>query len=118
MDGPLGPLVPVTTKVAVAKSPAGLPVRVIVYEPAGTLATGNEPAGEPPETMQLDGTPTAPPDTEQVVSVTEKFAPEKSTVAPTAADDGLSVIDGIGIVVAVDEVSVVCEEVVDVEFAL
>ncbi|HKM79242.1 MAG TPA: hypothetical protein VJZ03_09200 [Candidatus Bathyarchaeia archaeon] len=76
IDGPLDFELPLTVRAAEAKSPAGVPVRVIVYEPAGTLATRKEPAREPPETMQLDRAPTAPPDSEQAESVTEKFVPD------------------------------------------
>ncbi len=81
-------------RVAEAKSPLGLPVSVTVYEPAGTLATRKEPTSEPPETIQLEVVPTAPPDNEQAESVAEKFIPDTSTVAPTEAEEGLSEIDG------------------------
>jgi len=94
MERPLELELPLTMRVAEAKSLLGLPVRVTVYEPAGTLATRKEPTSEPPETIQLEGVPTALPDNEQAESVAEKFVPDTSTVAPTEAEDGLSEIDG------------------------
>jgi len=94
MERPLEFELPLTMRVAEAKSPLGLPVSVTVYEPAGTLATRKEPTSDPPETIQLEVVPTAPPDNEQAESVAEKFIPDTSTVAPTAAEEGLSEIDG------------------------
>jgi hypothetical protein len=43
----------VTTKVAEAESPTGLPVERIGYEPAVMLATVNEPVNVPPEIEQV-----------------------------------------------------------------
>ena len=112
-------------RVAEAKSPTGLPVSVTVYEPAGTLATRKEPTGEPPETLQLDRAPTAPPDSEQVESVAEKFVPFTPTVAPTEAEDELSERDGtikevcedrVVVVVSFFDVEVVLTWSIDMEF--
>jgi hypothetical protein len=83
----------VTTNVAEAESPTGLPVEMMGYEPAATLATANLPLNVPPEIEQvelLNGLP----DREQVVSVDENPEPETTTVAPTAAETGVRVTVG------------------------
>jgi hypothetical protein len=66
------------------KSPE-LPVAVIVYTPAGTLATTKlkPTAIVPPAIVQLVGLPTGPPDNEHVVSVEENPEPATKTVDPT-----------------------------------
>jgi len=81
-----------TTKVAEAESPLGLPVAVIVYVPE-TPATTNDAYKVPLEIEQLE-VPTGLPDNEQLVSAVEKSDPATSTDAPTAPELGLSVIDG------------------------
>ena len=43
----------VTTKVAEAESPTGLPLQMIGYDPTATLATVNEPVNAPPEIEQV-----------------------------------------------------------------
>ena len=94
MERPLEFELPLTMRVAEAKSPTGLPVSLTEYEPAATLATTKEPRSEPPETIQLELVPTTLPDSEQAESVAAKFVPDTSTVAPTAAEDEVSETDG------------------------
>jgi hypothetical protein len=83
----------VTTKVAEAESPTGLPVERIGYEPAVTLVTVNLPVNVPPEIEQVEPL-TGLPDKEQVVSVDENPEPETTTVAPTAPETGVRVTVG------------------------
>jgi len=83
----------VTVKVAEAESPPGLPLAVIVYTPDAMSPTVNVAVKAPPETEQVDAV-TGLPESEQVVSLARKLEPDTWTVAPTWAEDGLSVIDG------------------------
>jgi hypothetical protein len=79
-------------KEPVAESYSGLPVTVTAYEPAATLATMKVPVYVPPEIEQVCEAITVP-DNEQDVSLVDKAEPEKSTVLPTPAEDGLNVRD-------------------------
>ena len=63
-----------TTKLAIAVSPVGLPVAVMVYGPAALGETVNAPASNPSEIVQ-DWEATAPPVIEQLVSPVEKPDP-------------------------------------------
>jgi len=85
--------VPVTVNVVEAESPAD-PITVIVYTPAATLATINEPDSVPPEIEHVcEDMP--PPVIKQALSLVEKPDPVTETVAPTGAEDGLSVMDRV-----------------------
>jgi hypothetical protein len=75
-----------TENVAVAKSPSGLPVARIVYKPAGTLATSNEPIMMPPEIAQ-EGEATGLPDNVQLVSLDENPEPHNWTSGLGNTDD-------------------------------
>ena len=79
---------------AVAKSAPGLPVAVIVYAPADTLATTNEAVNVPPEIEQVDEA-TAPPVIKQEVSRVENPEPETITSNPIELEVGLSVMVGV-----------------------
>ena len=84
---------PLTVKLAVAESPPGVPLAVIVYVPDATSVTSNDADKVPPEIEQLKVS-TGVPDNEQLVSAVEKSDPVTSTVTPAAAEVELSVIDG------------------------
>ena len=62
------------------------------------MATRKVAANEPPETEQVD-VPTAVPDREHEVSLAENPEPNAETGDPTLAEAGLSVIDGVTLVV-------------------
>lgn len=62
-------------KTAEEESPTGLPVTVIVYAPAGTLATMNEPVIDPSTTEQVSEPIEPPPANEHVESLDEKPDP-------------------------------------------
>ena len=79
-------------KTAEAESPAGLPVTVIVYASAGTLATTNEAVIDPSIIEQVSDSMGPPSDKEHVESPDEKPAPETCTVLPTEAEAGFNVI--------------------------
>jgi hypothetical protein len=80
-----------TVNVFEEKSPPGLPVAVIVYTPAGTLATTKELRGVggimPPIIVQV-GAATGIPDNVQLVSLGEKFEPDTETLDPTWPEVG------------------------------
>jgi len=79
-----------TVKEPEVESYSGPPVTVTTYEPAATSATTKEPVYVPPEIEQVCEA-IGVPDDEQDVSLVDKLEPEKSTVLPTPADDGLKV---------------------------
>jgi len=93
MDGPLEVELIVTARMAEAKSPVGVPVKLTVYEPTSTFATVKWAVKVPPEMEQIEPL-TGLPDKEQAVSFAEKFVPDTSTVAPTEAEEGLSNTEG------------------------
>ena len=79
-------------KTAEAESPTGLPVTVIVYASAGTLATMNEAVIDPSIIEQVSDSREPPSDNEHVESLDEKPPPETCTVLPTEAETGFNVI--------------------------
>ncbi|HKM49606.1 MAG TPA: hypothetical protein VJZ75_00340 [Candidatus Bathyarchaeia archaeon] len=94
---PTGPLhglsVNPTVKLATAESPNELPVTVTGrFELGPTHATTNPPITDPATTEQVAPALTAPPETEQVVSVDENPEPEKETVLPVPLSAGVSVM--------------------------
>jgi len=106
---PIGPDVGVSTKVAggpadtvnvaVAVSPAGLPVTVTLYEPnADPGATVNDAVIAPRSTLHNGACNRVPGDEEiaQVVSLVAKLVPEIEITAPPLPELELSVIDGAG----------------------
>jgi hypothetical protein len=66
---------PVTVKTAEAESPIGLPVTVIVYAAAGTLATMNEAVIDPSIIEQVSDSIEPPSDSEHVESLDENPDP-------------------------------------------
>jgi hypothetical protein len=73
-----------------------LPVTVIVYTAAATLATTKEPVTAPAE-IEQDGEEIEPPEPVmvQVESFGVKPEPDTVTLAPASAELGLIVMDGI-----------------------
>jgi len=74
-----------------------LPVTEIVYTAAATLATIKEPVTAPAE-IEQDGDEIEPPEPVivQVESPGAKPEPDTVTLAPTSAELGLIVMDGMG----------------------
>ena len=77
------------------ESPAGLPVTVIVYEPADAAATTKEAETAPLLTEHVSEATAPPPDKEHDESLDEKPEPATCTVAPIPAVGGLMVTEGI-----------------------
>ena len=83
-------------KAAEAESPVWVPVAVIMYTAAVTLATTNEPVMVPLETVQDgDETKLLVPVIEHVESAEAKPDPDTITLVPACAELGFRVMDGI-----------------------
>ena len=82
--------------VADAESPVGLPVTVIVYDPAEVEATINEADTAPLLIEQVSDATALPPAKAQEESLDENPEPDTWTVAPTPALGGLTETVGTG----------------------
>jgi hypothetical protein len=78
-----------------AESPAGLPVTLMVNEPADAAATTKEAETAPLLTEHVSEATTPPPDSEHDESLGANPEPDTCTVAPTPAVEGFTVMVGI-----------------------